>query len=195
VSLDDAEDVVEHEPPLHPDSVPPEIVRYRDALTYVQQLADHPHFRYEGHAAVRAALPRARPPLDAPPGRYRRGDIYVRNDQTDRVVYGGPDSDRPVLIDELVAWLNEGDLDAPVFVRAAMAHLNLVSSRDAVRPARAGADPARPSPRQVSHPWLCCWPRPAERRWIVASSDDFVRFRLIWSPVRDEPVEPSQSYP
>ena len=41
--------------------------------------------------------------------------------------YIGPDAERvPSLMGELVDWLNDGDLDAPLLVRAAMAHLNLV---------------------------------------------------------------------
>jgi Fic family protein len=42
--------------------------------------------------------------------------------------YTAPDAESvPELTEELVEWLNEGDLDAPVLVRAAMAHLNLVA--------------------------------------------------------------------
>jgi Fic family protein len=128
VSLDDAEDVVEHEPPLEgAGSVPPEIVGYRDALTYVRQLADHPHFRYERMLLSALHFLMLGHRLDMSPGRYRTGTIFVRNDQTGVVVYEGPDPDRaPVLVDELVDWLNDGDRDAPVFARAAMAHLNLV---------------------------------------------------------------------
>ena len=129
VSLDDAEDVVQHEPPLQgPDSVPPEITGYRDALTYVQQLADHPHFRYERMLLSALHFMMLAHRLHVSPGRYRTGSIYVRNDQTGDVVYEGPDPDQtPALVDELIDWLNDGDLTAPVFVRAAMAHLNLVS--------------------------------------------------------------------
>jgi len=65
--------------------------------------------------------------LTMSPGRYRPGAIFVHNSQTRTVVYEGPDAAAvPALVDELLDWLNNGDLDAPVFVRAAMAHLNLV---------------------------------------------------------------------
>ncbi|HTF12877.1 MAG TPA: Fic family protein, partial [Asanoa sp.] len=41
--------------------------------------------------------------------------------------YVGPDGEAvPGLMGELITWLNGGDLDAPLLVRAAMAHLNLV---------------------------------------------------------------------
>jgi len=46
------------------DSVPPEIVGYRDALRYVQQLADHPHFRYERMLPARACWPRSSPDIE-----------------------------------------------------------------------------------------------------------------------------------
>src|SRR5262249_28557536 len=86
------------------------------------------HFRYERMLLSALHFLMLGHRLDASPGRYRPGDTYVRNDQTGQVVYEGPDPDRaPALVDELVAWLNDGDQDAPVFVRAAMAHLNLVN--------------------------------------------------------------------
>ena len=66
--------------------------------------------------------------LDKTPGTVRPGAIYVRNSATGEVVYEGPDAEEvPGLLGELVDWLNEGDLEAPSYVRAAMAHFNLVS--------------------------------------------------------------------
>ncbi len=129
VSLDDAEDVVEYESPLEgADSVPPEIVGYRDALTYVQQLADNPHFRYERMLLSALHFLMLDHHMDKSPGRYRGGEIFIRNEQTRQVVYEGPEPEEvPGLVDELLDWLNTGDLHLPVFVRAAMAHLNLVN--------------------------------------------------------------------
>jgi Fic family protein len=129
VSLDDAEDVVGQEPALNgPGSIPPEILGYREALTYVQQLADHPDFRYERMLLSALHFMMLGHRFDRSPGRYRTGAIFVRNSQTGEVVYEGPAAEGvPALVDELVGWLNEGDRDAPVFVRAAMAHLNLVN--------------------------------------------------------------------
>ena len=128
VSLDDAEDTVEHAPPLEGSSVPPEIVSYRDALTFVQQLAGAPHFRYERMLLSALHFLMLDHRLDVSPGRYRTGTIFVRNNQTREVVYEGPEPERvPGLVDELVDWLQHGDNDSPVYVRAAMAHLNLVN--------------------------------------------------------------------
>jgi len=128
VSLDDAEDAVSGEQPLEgPGSVLPEITGYREALTYVQQLADNPDFRYERMLLSALHFMMLGHRLTMSPGRYRPGAIFVHNSQTRTVVYEGPDAAAvPALVDELLDWLNNGDLDAPVFVRAAMAHLNLV---------------------------------------------------------------------
>jgi Fic family protein len=120
--------VVEREPPLNgPGSIQPEILGYREALAYIQQLGDHPHFRYEPMllSALHFMLLGHRPDLS--PGRYRVRPSYVRDSQTRQVVYEGPPADQAAgLVGELVDWLNDGDLAAPVIVRAAMAHLNVV---------------------------------------------------------------------
>jgi len=64
--------------------------------------------------------------LNASPGLWRRGALWVRNDKTGQVVYEAPDAeDVPELVEELVEQLYaEGNL--PPMIRAAMAHLNLV---------------------------------------------------------------------
>jgi Fic family protein len=62
--------------------------------------------------------------LDKSPGQYRRGEIFVHDDERNVIVYEGPDYKLvPELMGELVA---SGAEQCPVFVRAAMAHLNLV---------------------------------------------------------------------
>ena len=83
---EDAEDTVEPEPPLEGSSVPPEIVGYRDALTFVQQLAGDPHFRYKRMLLCALHFLMLDHRLDASPCRYRTGTIFVRNDQTRQVV-------------------------------------------------------------------------------------------------------------
>lgn len=63
--------------------------------------------------------------LDKNPGRWRPGAIYVRRESTGETVYEGPDPDAiPALITGTIEELESSD--APVLVRAAMAHLNLV---------------------------------------------------------------------
>jgi Fic family protein len=61
------------------------------------------------------------------PGLWRSGPVGITGGDG-RLVYVGPDAQEvPALMAEAVAWLQEGDLDAHVVVRAAMAHLHLVS--------------------------------------------------------------------
>ncbi|MGH3612083.1 MAG: Fic family protein [Pseudonocardia sp.] len=127
VSLDDALALLDNDEPSDADRrTSLEIVGYRNALTYIQQLGEDPH------ACIDASLLRSLHfmmlghDLRNNPGQYRRGPIYVRDDDREITVYEGPDAELvPGLMTELSVVLNEPD-DAPVFVRAAMAHLNLV---------------------------------------------------------------------
>jgi Fic family protein len=103
------------------------IAGYRNALTYVLQLADDPHFDYE-EALIRSLhFMMIQHDLTKNPGRWRPGPISVRNDATGEIVYEGPDAERvPGLMEELVRSLREERPEIPVMVKAAMAHLNLV---------------------------------------------------------------------
>jgi Fic family protein len=56
------------------------------------------------------------------------GGIFVSSGDPLEPAYTGPDADSvPGLMSELVEWLRHGNLDAPAYARAAMAHLNVVS--------------------------------------------------------------------
>ena len=64
---------------------------------------------------------------DGRPGRWRTGPIVVTA-PGGGVAYRAPEAEEvPGLTKELVAWLASGDAHAPVAIRAAMAHLHLVS--------------------------------------------------------------------
>jgi len=98
---------------------------YRRAMTYVLQLAHDEHFAYSPQVISSLHFMIAEYSLDASPGLWRPGPIWVRNDATGTVVYEAPDPALiPILIDELMAQLSS-DQDVHVLVRAAMAHLNL----------------------------------------------------------------------
>lgn len=100
---------------------------YRRAMTFILQLAEDDHFEYSAGLIRSLHFMMTEYDLDASPGRWRPGDIYVRKEGTGEVVYEGPSSDRvPDLIAALVASLDESGARAPALVRAAMAHLNLV---------------------------------------------------------------------
>ena len=99
---------------------------YRRAMTYVLQLAHDDHFEYSAALLRSLHFMMTEYALDASPGRWRPGPIWVRNSVTNEVVYEGPEHLYvPGLVDELVEDL-EKQRDAPPLVRAAMAHLNLV---------------------------------------------------------------------
>ncbi len=98
---------------------------YQRAMTYVLQLAHDQHFEYSSGLIRSLHFMMTEYALDAGPGLWRPGAIWIHNSATGETVYEGPESDRvPELIDQLVAQL-QSDGDVPPMVRAAMAHLNL----------------------------------------------------------------------
>jgi Fic family protein len=99
---------------------------YRDAMTYVLQLATDPHFHYNDGVLRGLHFMMTGYDLTRNPGRWRPGPIYVRDDRKGEIVYEGPDPDIvPELMGELTEQLNARG-SVPAMVRAAMAHLNLV---------------------------------------------------------------------
>ena len=126
VSLDDAVAAAGDQEPLDAeDEVWAAISGYRNAMTYVLQLADDPHFTFDCSLLRSLHYMMMRHDLNKSPGRWRPGEIFVRDEGTDEIVYEGPDFlEVPALMNELVGEL-AGDDDHPVSVRAAMAHLNL----------------------------------------------------------------------
>ncbi len=101
---------------------------YHDALTYVRHAAGFEVFAYEEMLLSALHFMMLKHDPDKWPGRYRTGGIWITGGRGRPPVYTGPDPDLvPGLMRELVDWLRDGDLDAPMLVRASMAHLNLVS--------------------------------------------------------------------
>lgn len=99
---------------------------YRRAMTYVLQLAQDEHFNYTPQLLRSLHFMMTEYTLEASPGLWRPGPIWIRNDATGDVVYEGPPSeDVPALIRELTEALSTDD-ETPAMIRAAMAHLNLV---------------------------------------------------------------------
>lgn len=102
------------------------VLGYRRAMTYVLQLANDPHFAYSSALIRSLHFMMTEYSLDASPGLWRPGPIWIRNDATGEIVYEGPESEAvPGLVDELIAQLQAHE-DTPPMVRGAMAHLNLV---------------------------------------------------------------------
>jgi len=100
---------------------------YHTALSFVLQLADAPDFAIdEGIIRALHYMMVGHDP-EKGPGRWRRGSISVREEPSSRPVYRAPHAKFiPGLMAELIASLNERN-EVPVFIRAAMAHLNLAA--------------------------------------------------------------------
>lgn len=124
--IDDAVDVAAGEDPLDASEETRLALRgYRDAMTFVLQLAEEPGFEYNEQLIKSLHYMMTNYSLKNRPGRWRAGSIYVRNDETGDIVYEGPDIDLvPMLTRKLFVGLNSND-DEPAIVQAGMAHLNL----------------------------------------------------------------------
>lgn len=128
-TVDDVEAMMSGEEPLDASEVVrEEIAGYQLALTYVQALADAPGFTFQTEGLNALHFMMQSKHLAKRPGRWRSREVWINEPgRPDVRAYTAPDPEQvPALMEELVTWLNEGDLDAPVHVRASMAHLNLV---------------------------------------------------------------------
>jgi Fic family protein len=126
-ALDDAAAVAMGEEPLDADEETRRALKgYRDAMTYVLQLADEKDFEYSTRLFKSLHFLMISYRLDNRPGLWRKGDIYVVDEESGQVVYEGAHIDLvPELMEKLADSLNAPD-DAPSIVRGGMAHLNLV---------------------------------------------------------------------
>lgn len=100
---------------------------YARAMNHVAVLARDPDFRWLDRVILDLHYDACSFQLDQEPGLWRPTPVGVV-DGRGRVVFQAPDADEvPALMREVVDWLDQGDLDAHVVVRAAMAHLHVVS--------------------------------------------------------------------
>lgn len=125
-TMDDAIAAVKDEEPMSADEKTwKAIIGYRNAITYILQLAEDDHFEFHPQLIRSLHFMMLQHNLSKMPGRWRPGEIFVEDEATGEVVYSGPDFEMvPGLIGELVEYLN-GSTDCPIMVKAAMAHLNL----------------------------------------------------------------------
>lgn len=125
-SLDDVVAAVDDEPTLAADEETRlALGGYRDAMTYVLQVAQDDAARVDEGLLKSLHFMMLKHRLDKSPGRWRPGEVFVVRESTGQRVYEGPPVEEvPKLIAGTIEEL-EGS-DAPVLVRAAMAHLNLV---------------------------------------------------------------------
>lgn len=101
---------------------------YGRAMDHVGVMSDDPTFRWTDRVVLDLHFDACYFQRDKHPGRYRTGGIEVTSTRGGAPAYVGPPADDvPGLMDEAVQWLEHGDVAAPVPVRAAMAHLHVVS--------------------------------------------------------------------
>lgn len=100
---------------------------YARAMDHVGMMAVDPTFRWLDRVILDLHFDACHFQPDKDPGLWRTGPIGVTG-ADGSLEYRGPDPEEVVgLMDEVVTWLANGDLEADVFVRAAMAHLNIIS--------------------------------------------------------------------
>ena len=124
-SLDDVLDAIEGEEPIDAtEATRLALTGYRDAMTYVLQLAEA-ETRIDESLLKSLHFMMTKHDLSARPGLYRPRAVWVADENGDRV-YDAPDEHLvEPLMGELIESLDE-DGSEPVMFRAAMAHLNLV---------------------------------------------------------------------
>jgi len=128
VSVEDAAAILEGYDAVHADPFDAAAVRnYGDAMTYILQLADDSTFEYTTGLLKSLHYSMTKHDLEARPGLYRVGGVWVVSSGDDEVVYEGPDADAvPALVSAIVSQLNDEAVSAgSPWIPAAMAHLNL----------------------------------------------------------------------
>lgn len=128
VPRDDAVALVGGEEPSGPadDENRMAVACYARAMDHVGVMATDPAFSWSDRAILDLHFDACYFQRDQSPGQWRTGPISVTRD--DQILYCGPDGDDvPGLMSKAVEWLENGDLDANVVLRAAMAHLHVVS--------------------------------------------------------------------
>jgi Fic family protein len=125
--LDDAVDVAAGEEPLDVnEETRLALIGYRNAMTYVLQMAEDPDFEYNAQLIKSLHYIMTNYALANRPGRWRASSVYVRKEEIGEIVHEGVDLDQvPILMEDLMAALSTRS-NAPGVIRAAMAHLNLV---------------------------------------------------------------------
>ncbi|WP_316769059.1 Fic family protein [Streptomyces sasae] len=131
VSTVDVEDLMEGETEVDvSEENREETLAYQRMMTYIQTLHDVEDFSYSKGLlnSLHWMLQGHRHSIRRPAGQWRKGPVYVTDPRDPSIAaYTAPDAPLVAgLMQELVDWLNESD-GTHALVRAAMAHLHLVS--------------------------------------------------------------------
>ncbi len=101
---------------------------YARAMDHVGVMAIDPSFHWCERVILDLHFDACGFQRDQAPGLWRDGPIGVTSPEGEGLAYVGPNAEEvPGLMTEVVDWLEHGNLDAHVVVRAAMAHLNVIS--------------------------------------------------------------------
>jgi Fic family protein len=104
------------------------VASYGRAMDHIGIMAIDPNFRWSERVILDLHFDACYFQRDTFPGLWRTGPIYVTSPGGGAPAYEGPAAESvPRLMAETVDWLQNGDLDTHVVVRAAMAHLHVVS--------------------------------------------------------------------
>ena len=125
------EDTVEILAGRHPTGTTEEtqrvIAAYAQAMDRVAVLADDKRFQWTSQTVLDLHFLICHPQPQSGPGRLRDGAVVVTRGLGRDPYRPPPASEVPALVNEVTRWLGSGDLTRHPVVRAAMAHLNLVS--------------------------------------------------------------------
>jgi len=117
-----------HSAPSEGDDDRSALAAYAHAMDHVGAMAEDPSFRWLDRVILDLHFDCCSFQRDKRPGRWRTGGVQVTAAGDGPPLYVGPDADAvPGLMVEVAEWLEHGDLDAHVVVRAAMAHLHVVT--------------------------------------------------------------------
>jgi Fic family protein len=101
---------------------------YARAMEHLEIMADDPGFHWSDRVILDLHFEACEFQRDKSPGRWRTDPIRVTAGDG-RTLYQAPDSEQvPALMAEVTDWLESGDRATHVVVRAAMAHLHVVSA-------------------------------------------------------------------
>jgi len=101
---------------------------YARAMDHVGVMSDDPVFRWADRVVLDLHFDACYFQKDKEPGQYRRGGIEITSAGGGPPAYVGPPAEEvPPLMGEITQWLDHGDPDVHLIMRAAMAHLHIVS--------------------------------------------------------------------
>ena len=125
------EDTVEILAGRHPSTTSEEtqriIAAYAQAMDRVGVLAEDHRFEWSPQTILELHFLVCHPQPEAGPGRLRDKHVIVTRGLGRDPYRPPPSSELPALVTEVATWMGSGDLARHPVVRAAMAHLNLVS--------------------------------------------------------------------